>query len=202
MIKVKDTFFPCLSEKRFRKWSDPFMEEKKQLEVYFPAKSILWCAVALMVCALLLAVGSQVAEPSTHSSKVAVISPVASYDTLQSLQGAADFSIQTPQALPEGYQVSSYSLIADTTARVVYTNGSERLVYSTASGEGSLYTEDTASYSWNSTVTCGASSVQVSGNEEDVILFASWQRDGISYSLSSTEGLTMESLTALVTSVL
>lgn len=176
------------------------MKESTGLEVYFHSEKLVIVAVVLLLSSALLAFGSQVAEPSPSSSQVQVVNPVVRYDTLESLQGAADFLIQTPQALPTGYEVKEYALIAQAIAQVTYENGADKLIYRMAAQSPSEEKGDPLP--WQASLDCGASTVAVEGEEEDVILRASWQRDGMWYSLTSTQGLTAESLTALVTSVL
>ncbi|GAA6514922.1 hypothetical protein [Merdimmobilis hominis] len=177
------------------------MKEPTGLEVYFRSEKLLIVAVVLLLSSALLAFGSQVAEPSPNSSGVQVVNPVIQYDTLESLQGAADFLVQTPQALPTGYEVEEYALVAQTIAQVTYSCGEDKLVYRTST-EQEAPGEVSGEFPWESSLTCGASTVSVLGDQEDVILHASWQRDGMWYSLTSSEGLTAESLTALVTSIL
>ena len=177
------------------------MKEPTGFEVYFHSEKLLIAAVVLILLSALLAFGSQVAEPSQNSSSVQVVNPVAQYDTLESLQGAADFLVQTPQALPSGYEASEYALVARTMAQVTYSCGEDKLVYCTSVAQEAPK-ETPEEFPWKSSLACGASTVSVLGSQEDVILHASWQRDGMWYSLTSSEGLTAESLTALVTSVL
>ena len=124
------------------------MKEPTGLEVYFRSEKLLIVAVVLLLSSALLAFGSQVAEPSPNSSGVQVVNPVIQYDTLESLQGAADFLVQTPQALPTGYEVEEYALVAQTIAQVTYSCGEDKLVYRTST-EQEAPGEVSGEFPWN-----------------------------------------------------
>ena len=89
---------------------------------------------------------------SPNSSGVQVVNPVIQYDTLESLQGAADFLVQTPQALPTGYEVEEYALVAQTIAQVTYSCGEDKLVYRTST-EQEAPGEVSGEFPWESSLT-------------------------------------------------
>lgn len=68
--------------------------------------------------------------------------------------------------------------MAQTIAQVTYSCGEDKLVYRTST-EQEAPGRGLGEFPWESSLTCGASTVSVLGDQEDVILHASWQRDGM-----------------------
>lgn len=162
--------------------------------------------LSLAACAAVLAVGV-VALPD-HSG-LAASSPAASSESEPMLwAGTESFSslaalvsatgIDLPELqLPFEVQQTEYTLIFGTLAQVEYIGAAGETLSIRAEQGTEDVSGDYSTYDSEQIITVGSTTVTLKSMENSVQL-AIWQKDGISYAISSEPGLTQEQMLELV----
>lgn len=174
---------------------------------FVPWKQVL----SLAACAAVLVVGIQAlprgnelgGTASSAPSEIvgATAAPTQEFASLEELSAAAGFAVQEPQNLPFAVEQTTYTLLFGELAQVEQTGAEgESILYRVSQEEGDNsgdYTVYTVEQTWeNDGVT-----VTLKGSERGFRL-ALWQKDGFSYSLSSSMDLTLDQMQAMLESLL
>lgn len=134
-------------------------------------------------------------EPEDHTQ---IPNPWQDYNSEAALQSAAAFSLRIPAF--DGWNVTALRAIPGEIAEIGYTGGSDTVSYRVSPGSGDnsgVYTR----YETTVTRTVSGTEVTMKGDGSQISL-ALWEKDGVSFSLYTENGLSESSMTALVRSAL
>lgn len=132
-------------------------------------------------------------DPPENATVVEVDPTTTTYDSVAAAEGAVNFSVRSPESLPEGYELENVTVTSSgTTASVslLYGNGTATLVFGQSPADGATVS--------------GGQNVSVAGNPGRYQEFSGqgilqWQSDGFTYSL--TGPLPRETLVGIAESV-
>ncbi len=132
------------------------------------------------------------------SEAVEIPNPLTEHKTLAELEKTVGFAVTLP-TVDQAYAATAFIDIAGETADVRFTSGADEIMFRKAKGTEDI-SGDYNTYKETKTVTVKDVAVTVKGN--DGIHVATWQKDGFTYALSSTQTLTEDALIAMIDGLL
>lgn len=130
---------------------------------------------------------------STFSSK--------EYKTIEEAEAAAKLQIKPIDTLPKGFNTDRISVIADTTIQVGYSNGQDFITFR-AGKDSENISGDYNEYIIKKTTKINGIDVNLNGNKDKLYNLATWKKEGISYSISSTNDINEDEIENMVKSSL
>ena len=137
---------------------------------------------------------TEVTEQATEDT-VGIPNPFLTCETMEEAAGLAGFSMTVPGEVP-GYEKSEIQVIEGELFQVFYVCGDEQVLIRKAAGSDDI-TGDYNEYSETDTAEANGSTVTLRG-EDGAVKAASWQKDGYTYAIDATEGLSVEKILKLV----
>ena len=137
-------------------------------------------------------------EPERTPPAVGMHGPVR-YTDVAELAGALSYPLALPGALPEGYTLTTVQTLGEEVAELCWSDGTDTIRYRMAPGSGDI-SGDYTEYPQSQECTVGQWSVTCRGTEGQVFVTV-WNGDGYSYSIQSSQGLSLDAVLALVESV-
>ena len=207
---------PAMRERILQNLSRAEKQPAKKAGQLIPWKQVL----SLAACAAVLVVGvtalphsgelGSSSESGLENNSESIVSwqegmvgtaaPAQEYTSLEALSAAAGFAVQEPQKLPFAVQETSYTLLFGELAQVEQTGAEgEKLLYR-VSQEAGDNSGDYTIYSVEEQQTIGGVIVMLKG-DADGFRLAVWQEGTFSYSLSSSQSLSLKQMQALIESV-
>ena len=191
-IKMSDE----LREKIKRETAEKLREKKKKTPVIY-----IRYAAAAAACIVICFAAVRVFTPreAGPDGPVLVVNSFEEFSGIGELSEKTPFEFKTPGYLPEGYEFSSAALIFGETAEVDYKNADDEISFrcaesdSDVSGDCNEYDEVKTVKSKNAAVTAK--------EKEGKVFLATWQSGKMSFSLSSTAGLSEEETLKIIESI-
>lgn len=191
-IKMSDE----LKEKIKRETAEKLREKKKKSPVVY-----LRYAAAAAACIVICFAAVRVFTPreAGPDGPVIAVNPFEEFSGIGELSEKTPFELKTPQYLPDGYEFSSAALIFGEMVEIDYKNADDKISFrcaetdSDVSGDYNTYEEEKKVDTENAAVT-------VKGNGGKAFL-ATWQSGKMSFSLSSTAGLSEEETLKIIESI-
>lgn len=147
------------------------------------------------------AVSPSSASQSGNSTAAELPNPIVSYDTLEKAVEALGFSVRTPQWMPDGYTQSRIEVIGGTMLQLAYSKSEDdTITYRVAKGEEDI-SGDYNEYANEATIEAAGITVTARGDQEEMLSVATWQADGLTYSLGFDKPITAEEIKKIVESL-
>lgn len=137
---------------------------------------------------------TEVTEQATEDT-VGIPNPFLTCETMEEAAGLAGFSMTVPGEIP-GYEKSEIQVIEGELFQVFYVCSNEQVLIRKAACSDDI-TGDYNDYSKTDTAEVNGSTVTLRG-EDGAVKTASWQKDGYTYAIDATEGLSAETMLKLV----
>lgn len=118
---------------------------------------------------------------------------------IEELKKVVPFQLQIPGKLPTGYKIDKTSVISRELAQIIYTDGSNEIIYREAKGAKDISGDYTA-YEESNVAETQDAKVVLKGNKS-MINLATWTKDGFSYSLSFSKGIEKEAVISIIKSM-
>lgn len=140
---------------------------------------------------------------SSSSASVGMPTPFTNYPNLEEAHEAMEIDFKAPGTMPEGFMPDSFSVWNDKSiAQIIYMNGEDQITYRVSPTLApSEITGDHTEYPSQKDITVEDTQVSCKGNDEDAVLVATWQEDGLTYSISSNIPLTTSQLETIIKSI-
>lgn len=125
--------------------------------------------------------------------------PIVDMSGIEELKKTVTFELFLPEKLPKEYKIESTSLIGGELAQVTYSDGINDITFRTAEGKKDVSGDNT---SFDKTVIVKISGTKVTlKGSNSVINLATWTKDGLSYSLSFSSGVTKKDVQTMIKSM-
>jgi len=134
------------------------------------------------------------AVPNTN-----VIPNIKNVDSIDELSQTVGFEIAEIENIPFTVESTTYTILWDTLAEITYTGDNNELVFRKAAGNDDI-SGDYNVYNTEKTCDMDGYTVILKGNDGTYNL-AVWQKDGYSYSIMTTEGISENEMTAMIENV-
>lgn len=163
-------------------------------------RKILFPLLLLFSAALVLLPSIQVQAASAE--KVSIANPFIVYTTLDELKNAAAFTIKSPKLLPTNYQESYHAMLnTEKMIEVFYKKDTEEIIYRMAPHEESAdISGDYNKYPQQKTLLYNDLKITTKGTAHSIRL-AIWHDAENTYSLSFSEGISADMLTAIIQNI-
>jgi hypothetical protein len=163
-------------------------------------KRILFSLLLLFTTALILIPSGQV--QAATAEKTSIANPFIVYTTLDELKSAAGFAVKSPKLLPTNYQESYHAMLnTGKMIEVFYKKDAEEIIYRMAPREdGSDISGDYTQYPKQKTLLCNDLKITTKGTNHSIRL-AIWHDAENTYSLSFSEGISADMLTAIIQNI-
>lgn len=132
---------------------------------------------------------SAVAEKDIYNNK--------EYKTLDEAEKALNLKVDSLKTLPKSFNVESISVISNEIIQVEYNDGSNNITFRGGKGIDNI-SGDYNAYKVKSTVKVNGLNVNLEGNKSDEYNLASWEKDGISYSISAEKGIDEKTILGMI----
>lgn len=121
------------------------------------------------------------------------------YKTIEEAETDAKLQIKPIEALPKGFNIDNISVISDSLIQIRYSNGKEYITFRAEKGSENI-SGDYNEYAIKETTKINGTDVNLNGNKNKLYNLATWEKDGISYSISSTNDIDEENIENMVKS--
>lgn len=113
--------------------------------------------------------------------------PMVEYDTVAEAKKAAGFDFDLLGNIPKSFKPDKIYVIDNKIIQLDYMEGNNKITFRAAKGKGDI-SGDYNKYPQQGTVEIKGTEIKVKG-KGDKIYVATWYKDGISYSLTASEGI-------------
>jgi hypothetical protein len=163
-------------------------------------KRVLFSLLLLCATALVLIPSGQ-AQAAT-AEKTSIANPFIVYTTLDELKNAAGFIVKSPKLLPTNYQESYHAMLnTEKMIEVFYKKDAEEIIYRMAPREeGMDISGDYNKYPQQKTLLYNDLKITTKGTNH-LIRLAIWHDAENTYSLSFSEGISSDMLTAIIQNI-
>jgi hypothetical protein len=110
------------------------------------------------------------------------------YKTLQEAEDAVKLKINSVKALPKGFNMDNISVISNEIIQIEYSNGQDGITFRAGKDTDNI-SGDYNIYEIKNTCKVNGMNITLEGNKNKVFNLATWEKDGISFSISSTNGI-------------
>lgn len=110
------------------------------------------------------------------------------YKTLEEAEKAINLKISPIKLLPQGFNVSNINVISNEIIQMDY-NSADKDISFRAGKEIKNISGDYNEYKINKSSKLNDVNINLNGNKDKIINLATWEKGGISYSISSTSGI-------------
>lgn len=135
-----------------------------------------------------------------QDENVQIPNPIVEYQTIDEAKKAVDFTVALPNELPAGYQTDFISTINTEPKlfQIIYRQGDNEITYRVAKTTDDI-SGDYNTYKIKNTLKSGNLDIAIRGNQN--IAGATWQQNGITYSLMFSSEITEENLLEIIDSI-
>jgi hypothetical protein len=133
---------------------------------------------------------------SGENSGQAEGSPFVNAKGIAELKKAVSFTLFIPKNLPSGYKIDDTSVITGEVAQIIYSDGSNKIIFRTARGSDDI-SGDYTSYEKSDVVRIGDTTATLKGNNLSINLVI-WIKDGCSYSLTFSLGVEKDTAVSII----
>lgn len=123
------------------------------------------------------------------------------YKTIEEAEKAVNFKINPVKVLPQGFNMSNINVISNEIIQMDYNSGEKDISFR-AGKEIENISGDYNEYKIKNTLKVNDVNINLNGNKAKIINLATWEKDGISYSISSTNGIDEETMLNMIESSL
>ena len=136
---------------------------------------------------------------SIDEIKTGISSPIEEFKTIEEAQNVLDFNVTFPKEIPSQYDIEYISTISKELFQICYTDGKDELLYRMGQGVNNIR-GDYNNYKNNNIVEIDDKKIKLSGND-DFIKLATWNVNDMSYSISSSNGISKDEMINIIKSV-
>ena len=136
---------------------------------------------------------------SIDEIKTGISSPIEEFKTIEEAQNVLDFNVTFPKEIPSQYDIEYISTISKELFQICYTDGKDELLYRMGQGVNNI-SGDYNNYKNNNIVEIDDKKIKLSGND-DFIKLATWNVNDMSYSISSSNGISKDEMINIIKSV-
>ena len=136
---------------------------------------------------------------SIDEIKTGISSPIEEFKTIEEAQNVLDFNVTFPKEIPSQYDIEYISTISKELFQICYTDGKDELLYRMGQGVNNI-SGDYNNYKNNNIVEIDDKKIKLSGND-DFIKLATWNVNDMSYSISSSNGISKDKMINIIKSV-
>lgn len=126
---------------------------------------------------------------------------IKNYKTIEEAEKAVNFNINPLKVLPQGFNMNNINVISNEIIQIDY-NSSEKDISFRAGKEVENISGDYNEYKNKDSSKVKDVNINLKGNKDRIINLATWEKDGISYSISSTSGIDEETMLNMIKSSL
>lgn len=123
------------------------------------------------------------------------------YKTIEEAEKAVNFKMNPVKILPKGFNISNISVISNEIIQIEYSIG-EKDIFFRAGKEVENTSGDYNEYKISKSIKVNDVNINLNGNKAKIINLATWEKEGISYSISSTSGIEEETMLNMIKSSL
>ena len=136
---------------------------------------------------------------SIDEIKTGISSPIEEFKTIEEAQKVLDFNVTFPKEIPSEYDIEYISTISKELFQICYTDGKDELLYRMGQGVNNI-SGDYNNYKNNNIVEIDDKKIKLSEND-DFIKLATWNVNDMSYSISSSNGISKDKMINIIKSV-
>ena len=136
---------------------------------------------------------------SIDEIKTGISSPIEEFKTIEEAQKVLDFNVTFPKEIPSEYDIEYISTISKELFQICYTDGKDELLYRMGQGVNNI-SGDYNNYKNNNIVEIDDKKIKLSEND-DFIKLATWNVNDMSYSISSSNGISKDEMINIIKSV-
>ena len=136
---------------------------------------------------------------SIDDIKAGIPSPIEEFKTIEEAQKVLDFNITFPKEIPSEYDIEYISTISKKLFQICYTDGKDEVLYRMGQGVNNI-SGDYNNYKNNNIVEIDDKKIKLSEND-DFIKLATWNVNDMSYSISSSNGISKDEMINIIKSV-
>lgn len=123
------------------------------------------------------------------------------YKTLEEAEKAINLKISPIKLLPQGFNMSNINVISNEIIQMDYNSGEKDISFR-AGKEIENISGDYNEYRIKNSFKVNDVNINLKGNKDKIINLATWEKGGISYSMSSTSGIEEETMLNMIKSSL
>ena len=136
---------------------------------------------------------------SIDDIKAGIPSPIEEFKTIEEAQKVLDFNVTFPKEIPSQYDIEYISTISKKLFQICYTDGKDEVLYRMGQDVNNI-SGDYNNYKNNNIVEIDDKKIKLSGND-DFIKLATWNVNDMSYSISSSNGISKDKMINIIKSV-
>ena len=136
---------------------------------------------------------------SIDEIKTGISSPIEEFKTIEEAQNVLDFNVTFPKEIPSQYDIEYISTISKELFQICYTDGKDEVLYRMGQDVNNI-SGDYNNYKNNNIVEIDDKKIKLSGND-DFIKLATWNVNDMSYSISSSNGISKDEMINIIKSV-
>ena len=110
------------------------------------------------------------------------------YKTLDEAEKALNLEVNPLKTLPEGFKMDSISVISNEIIQVEYNDGNNNIIFRAGKGIDNI-SGDYNVYQVKDTAKVNGINIDLEGNKDKEYNLATWENNGISYSISTANGI-------------
>ena len=114
---------------------------------------------------------------------------ITDYNTLEEAESASNLKINSVKVLPKDFNISNISVISNEILQITYSNSEQDEITFRAGENIDNISGDYNIYKVKNIYKINGIDVQLEGNKDKLVNLVNWQKDNISYSLSSIDGI-------------
>lgn len=134
---------------------------------------------------------------STSVASEKVVNYRQEYETLDEAEKALNLKVNPLKTLPKGYKMESISVISNEIIQVEYNEGDINLIFRAGRGIENI-SGDYNVYQVKNTVKVNELNLNLEGNKSEEYNLATWEKDGVSYSISSENGIDEKTISDMI----
>lgn len=123
------------------------------------------------------------------------------YKTLEEAEKAVNLKINPVKTLPQGFNMNNINVISNEIIQIDYNSGEKDISFR-AGKEVENISGDYNEYKSKNSYKLNDVNINLKGNKDKIINLATWEKGGISYSISSTSGIEEETMLNMIKSSL
>lgn len=110
------------------------------------------------------------------------------YKTLDEAEKVLNFKVDPFKTLPKGFKIEGINVIANEIIQVEYNDGSNNIIFRAGKGIENI-SGDYNVYQVKNTAKVNGININLEGNKSKEYNLATWEKDGVSYSISAAKGI-------------
>ena len=119
------------------------------------------------------------------------------YKTLDEAEKALNLKVNPLKTLPKGFKMESVNVISNEIIQVEYNDGNNKITFRSGKGIENI-SGDYNVYQVKNTAKVNGINITLEGNKSEEYNLASWEKDGISYSISDENGIDEKTILDMV----